>query len=38
MVPDVSVTGAAGGNVLVEGMIGMIVRDEAAKQAAVKAC
>ncbi len=34
IVPDVSVTGATGGNGLVDGMIGMIVRDQAAKQAA----
>jgi uncharacterized membrane protein YqiK len=37
IVPDVSVTGASGGNGLVDGMIGMIVRDQAAKQAAGKA-
>jgi uncharacterized membrane protein YqiK len=36
IVPDVSVTGASGGNGLVDGMIGMIVRDQAAKQAAGK--
>ncbi len=34
IVPDVAVTGANGGNGLVDGMIGMIVRDQAAKQAA----
>jgi len=34
IVPDVSVTGASGGNGLVDGMIGMIVRDQAAKQTA----
>ena len=37
IVPDVSVTGANGGNGLVDGMIGMIVRDQAAKQTTAKA-
>jgi uncharacterized membrane protein YqiK len=36
IVPDVSVTGANGGNGLVDGMLGMLVRDQAAKQAAAK--
>ena len=31
IVPDVSVSGNTGGNGLVDGMIGMIVRDQAAK-------
>ena len=34
IVPDVSVTGANGSGGLVDGMIGLIVRDQAAKQAA----
>ena len=34
IVPDVSVTGAGAGSGLVDGMIGMIVRDQTAKQAA----
>ncbi|MDB6066938.1 MAG: band 7 protein [Pedosphaera sp.] len=33
IVPDVSVTGAGGSNGLVDGMLGMIVRDQVAKQA-----
>jgi uncharacterized membrane protein YqiK len=36
IVPDVSVTGANGGNGLMDGMLGMLVRDQAAKQAAAK--
>ncbi len=34
IVPDVSVSGASGGNGLVDGMLGMLVRDQAAKAAA----
>jgi uncharacterized membrane protein YqiK len=37
IVPDVSVTGASSGNGLVDGMIGMIVRDQSAKQAGATA-
>jgi uncharacterized membrane protein YqiK len=33
IVPDVSVTGAGGSNGLVDGMLGLIVRDQVAKQA-----
>lgn len=37
IVPDISVSGATNGHGLVDGMIGMILRDQAAKQAAATA-
>jgi len=36
IVPDVSVTGATGGNGLLDGMLGMLVRDQAAKLSGAK--
>jgi uncharacterized membrane protein YqiK len=36
IVPDVSVTGANGGNGLLDGMLGMLVRDQAAKASVTK--
>jgi hypothetical protein len=36
IVPDVSVTGANAGNGLLDGMLGMLVHDQAAKAAVAK--